>query len=558
MKILTAVMVCLLTLAAYWPALHNEFVMDDTSVIGGNQDFLDVQNYSWFFSARGYFEISREESYRPIVTLTHILDARVWRAQGGHILNLALHAGIGFMLADIGFELGLPAASVLLGSALFLVHPAYSETVYVITYREDLLCGFFLLVAFRLLLGGSVWWAQAPYLIALFSKEIAVPLPLALWVLNRMRPGTFNARQLTTTCAMASLYIYIRFFVFPSPNMALAHPTFLHWAPAEMRILLNYARLIVWPDTLSIDHRTSLFKTASIPLMILASAIVLFSAYGLVLAWRRRSLHAFFFGWGPVMSIPVWNLISIANGSAERYLYIPMIFPSLGMAHMANVHLLEGGGWRGGSVARKGLWVVIILILAALGARTHVRGYDYRNYRAILQKEININPKCAICAYMLSLEYENLNDMPTARHWAERSLEIDPEFYPAHLQLARSDMAANHLADARKHLDYVLKTQPIDADVALHVACYYMKIGDTPSAQAWASNAALTKSRWPSQLIYDILRDVRQQIHTLSKSDTGVLNEPKVAGFPPAPDGLPFPPAPDARATPDAESSDSP
>src|SRR3990167_7558850 len=99
MKIATAVMLCLLALTVYWPTMHNEYLMDDTAVLRGNLDLLEVDNYSWFFSARDYFEISREESYRPVVTLTHLLDSRVWHEQGGHLLSLGLHAGIALMLA---------------------------------------------------------------------------------------------------------------------------------------------------------------------------------------------------------------------------------------------------------------------------------------------------------------------------------------------------------------------------------------------------------------------------------------------------------------------------
>lgn len=502
--------IALITIAivAYWPTYQNEFSMDDTAVISGNLDLHEVQNFSWFYSKDAYFEFSREASYRPVVTLTHLFDSRVWDETGGHIFNLVLHAGVGILMALIGVRLGMPPVASFIGAALFIVHPAWSEAVYVITYREDVLCTFFVLLSLRLLLSGSVWAAQIPFLLALFSKEMAAPFPVALWILNRWKPGFIGRRQFAALWGANILYLFVRFYVFPSPNVPLEHPSFTHWAPAEIRILMNYVRLMVWPDFLSIDHRTSVPVAASFGVYLAGSTIAIFAAYAGWIMWKRRTLNLFLFGWGAVMSMPVWNVITTLNESAERFMYLPMIFPCLGLAGLFHCHVIEG------RTRRRLGWTVVMIILAALTIRTHIRGYDYRTYIGLLQKELETNKKCAICAYVLSLEHEMLKEYGTAREWAEAALRINPEFYPAHLFLARADMANNRLGDARKHLDEVLRTQPIDADVALHVAAYYMKAGDTPTAQAWAANAAFTRPRWPSQMIYDILRDIQGQIAT--------------------------------------------
>ena len=83
----------------YFPAIRNGFVLDDGTAIVDNRD-LDNPSLSWIFG-RDYFEISREISYRPMVTLTHLLDRR-WGAPGGHLLNLLLHASVGAGLFLVG------------------------------------------------------------------------------------------------------------------------------------------------------------------------------------------------------------------------------------------------------------------------------------------------------------------------------------------------------------------------------------------------------------------------------------------------------------------------
>ncbi len=520
------VVLIFVAILTYFPAFTAEYSMDDMAVITGNVDLATIPTFKWLFSRR-YFEFAREDSYRPVVTISHLLDSRWWGPEGAHTINVALHAAIGALLAVIGHRLGLPSPASLLGATLFLVHPAYSEAVYVVTLREDLLSAFFLLLALWMYLRGFLWLAQLPFALALFSKEMAIPFPAMVAVLAYIRRGSIQPRQILAACGTDMIYLLIRFWILPSPNVPTAFPSMIHWAPAEIRILLNYLRLLIWPDILSIDHRTSLVKSISAGLMILGSAVVVFSIYGLIGSFRRRSLNAFFFSSGVILSTPIMNILTTNNESAERFLYVPMMFPALGIGSLVYSAVLVRAVSTNSDKPRdppgRGLeWAVVIGVLMALAARTHMRGHDFQTYRHILHKELEINPRSYICAYMLGLEYEPLN-AAMAQHWAEQCLKINDEFYPARLFLSRLEMSRNRLIEARQHLDYVLRTQPIDADVAFHVAAFYLKKGDTHLAKEWAVNATLTKSRWPSQMIYDILRDVRRQVWGPARGDTRIV-----------------------------------
>ena len=164
------VLLCLSAVAAltYLPAFQNGWVMDDGYVISQNRD-LDIPILEWIFGA-DYFIFSRELTYRPVVSLTHVLD-RWWGLAVGHALNLALHAVTCTVLYALGKSL-FGRSAALWGTLLFLVHPAYSEAVYVITFREDLLCGVFLASAFWAALRAKTFWSALFFGAALLSKKL--------------------------------------------------------------------------------------------------------------------------------------------------------------------------------------------------------------------------------------------------------------------------------------------------------------------------------------------------------------------------------------------------
>src|ERR1043165_9644255 len=86
--------------AVYATSLSNGFTFDDPSVIQEAGGFLAHPNLSAFFSTE-YFQRSGESTYRPIVTLSYVLD---WHIGGGaawafHLQSLFWHlVAVGAML----------------------------------------------------------------------------------------------------------------------------------------------------------------------------------------------------------------------------------------------------------------------------------------------------------------------------------------------------------------------------------------------------------------------------------------------------------------------------
>ena len=196
-RILLPIMVSLISLLAYLNTLHHQFVFDDFRIIVNNPYIKDWKYFPTLFN-RDYFKISGELSYRPIVTLSYFIDDSMWHLNpfGFHLTNLLIHtintSLAFFLIYKIIHDLKLSVISCL----FFGTHPILTETVNSVGFREDLLCATFFLLTlfFYVKLYPSKYKntcyiiSLLVYFIALFSKEMAISLPLIIFVLDRFLP----------------------------------------------------------------------------------------------------------------------------------------------------------------------------------------------------------------------------------------------------------------------------------------------------------------------------------------------------------------------------------
>lgn len=117
-----------------------------------------------------------------------------------HVASLIAHAACGVLLYRLlALRLGAPAAFA--GAVWFAAHPALFTAVHwVAAIGDPLACGFVLLAVTAWRGAGAARWLAVPcFLLALLSKESALPLPLALLALERAAPAArsrFPARRL--------------------------------------------------------------------------------------------------------------------------------------------------------------------------------------------------------------------------------------------------------------------------------------------------------------------------------------------------------------------------
>ena len=127
--------ICLLTLAAYFPAWHGGPLWDDDAHL--TQPALQSLDGLW----RIWFDVGATQQYYPVVHSAFWLMHRLWgdATLGYHLVNILLHAGSAFLIGLILRRLAIPGAW--LAACLFALHPVHVESVAWMTELKNTLSG---------------------------------------------------------------------------------------------------------------------------------------------------------------------------------------------------------------------------------------------------------------------------------------------------------------------------------------------------------------------------------------------------------------------------------
>jgi hypothetical protein len=114
---LVGLLLLALTLGAYHAVWQAGFVWDDD----GHVTRPDLRTLPGL--ARIWFEPGATQQYYPLLHSAFWLEHRLWGDHPApyHLLNIALHAGVGFLLYRLLRRLEVPGA--LLAAAAFTLHP---------------------------------------------------------------------------------------------------------------------------------------------------------------------------------------------------------------------------------------------------------------------------------------------------------------------------------------------------------------------------------------------------------------------------------------------------
>ena len=279
-----------LALVLYANTLGNGFVYDDAVTIVKNTMIKDISNVSVLFGNKEYFAFSGEMTYRPVVTFSYFLDYSLYglKPWGYHLTNTILHGLNGVtcyvllvLLSKASLEDRLQVwhrfnTLAFLLSLLFVTHPIVTEAVNCVSFREDLLVFVFYMITLNIYLylktnsvncrtsTTNILYALScvAYLFALFSKEMALTLPLIIycyeWVkADRKSDYQFHSLLLERYnmgySAVTVFYLFIRFYYFYNP---VKGPTweFVDRLLSVPFLIFCYIKVLLFPVSLSADY----------------------------------------------------------------------------------------------------------------------------------------------------------------------------------------------------------------------------------------------------------------------------------------------------------------
>jgi len=356
--ILLIALVVFLSCAA---SLTGDFILDDHSIILNNNFIKNWKNFPLIFSRsyitaiddikvnQGSYGIgSGETTYRPVATATYFVNYAIsgLKPFAYRSLNLSLHI-INAILAYLLFNLLFSNRQLALFSALFFgMHPVNAEVISCTGYRPNSLVLLFILLTVILHFKFKPA-ALLAFIAALFSKEIAVFLPLALAICDLyyfnfdFRKAAANVRWYILYFLTGLVYVFI-YFTFAPPGQEIFRFTALGGNLIRMLNALGfYLKELIFPFEPVYIFPAAIKNSYLMSGLGLAAIFAGIYTVKKMKVWKEASFAVlWFFLW----LLPLNNFIgSFRVGLAYRFLYIPL----LGFALLLGLFLVKARQGKG-------------------------------------------------------------------------------------------------------------------------------------------------------------------------------------------------------------------
>jgi protein O-mannosyl-transferase len=436
---LLGVLLVALTILAYQPAWHAEFVWDDDAHITA------PELRSLHGLARIWTQLGATQQYYPLSESIFWVEHKLWgeATTGYHWLNILLHAVSALLLVKVLRQLKIPGAW--LAAAFFALHPVEVESVAWITELKNTLSGVFYLSAIVAYLGfdqnrnkGNYAMALGLFLLGLLSKTVIAPLPAALLVIFWWQRGKLSWRR--------DVWPLLPFFIAgigAGLLTAWVERKFLHAEGAEYnlpiieRFLIAgrdvwfYLGKLFWPvDLVFIYPRWNVSQGVWWQYLFPVAVLVLLG----VLVWRRwRGTLAgllFFVG-------TLFPALGFFNGYSFRYSFVSDHFQylaSLGPLTLAAAGITAGLGF----FRKKAPFLEPMLcigLLLVLGTLTWKQCGLYANAETFWRTTLRLNPDAWMAHNNLSAVLCGKGQIDEAIGQSQEAIRLKPDVAEAHSNL---------------------------------------------------------------------------------------------------------------------------
>ena len=203
-----------------------------------------------------------------------------------------------------------------LTALLFGLHPVHTETITYMASAMDAIGIVFFLGAFYLYLQNKIFPSVIISLLAFFTTEIALTLPILIifydWVVGKLSKN--RAIIYSWFGAMAAFYVVVRFAVL---NITTRGPyladSFYLTMLTMTKVLLQYIWVLIWPVNLTSNHIISPgieafvyrnYQTATIVAqsifdldILLSIAVIIFLIFIVFISRKKYPIISFSLGW---------------------------------------------------------------------------------------------------------------------------------------------------------------------------------------------------------------------------------------------------------------------
>jgi protein O-mannosyl-transferase len=514
---LPPVLVCVITVLAFLPALDGQFLnWDDSTLFTKNLDYrgLGPAQLRWMFTT------ALAGHYMPLTWLTlgfnYVLGGmNPW---GYHLLALLLHAGNAVLFYVVACQLlalvgpgggdrtrqpvAIPAGAVVAALA-FAIHPQRVESVAWVTERGTLVSGGLYLVAVLAYLraaraDGFGWrWGGVLSLLAfaaaVLAKGMALSLPVTLLILDIYPLRRWLGRRRS---ALAEKIPYAVVAVLGAAVVVLARTRGAQWSDltdygigARVAVaaysLWFYPASTIWPSGLTPLYeapvRASLlearFLVPSLALVALTAALVTLRHRfpGGLAAWAHSA----------AVVAPVSGIVHSGNQLvSDRYSYLA----GLGFALVAGYGVTWAAYQR--RAGRLSGWVAavatvgLVLSLGALALGTRGQSGVWRDSETLWRWAADQDPECARCQAILGEAIVYAADGGPARldegeAHVRRAIALRPSMAVSYYTLGTILLVRGQYGEAEAALSTYMRLAPGDFHGPARLALVYL-VQDRP------------------------------------------------------------------------------
>ncbi len=478
-NILVIITIIILTTLSYFNTLNNSFVYDDNTYVVENKQIRSIANISMAFISTYPPDAKEQGLYRPLVTVSYIVDYALWglNPKGFHLANLILHiltSIIVYLLALEIIKTQWPSAVV---GIVFALHPVHTEAVTWVVGRAEVMAGLFYFLAFLFYIkaGNSPSFKNRQfissnifYFLALLSKEIAVTLPILLFAydyffFHRQRSAEIIEllkKRYLSFIILTFIYIIIRFAVLgaigPQKNLSFAPDVGLYERFLTIIVVIGYyMRLLFLPFNLTVDYVFPKIASLSLPVFIYGG-ILLVSIGITVLLYKRSKMLSFSIALFFITLLPVMNIIPIGELIAERFLYIPLISFALLIGISTDYFFIRFSS----KFLRIIISIPLIFLAAFYSLLTISRNYDWKDAFTLWKATIYTMPASSVAHNNLGVEYVKKEEHIDAIVEYKKAIELSPKYSHALTNLGDAYLKIGLIDEAIDFYKKAIEAEP--------------------------------------------------------------------------------------------------
>ncbi len=467
----------LVTIAVFGNALFGgyDYAFDDVHLIVSNKRLDTLQGAVEGFVGDYYTTSERAPSgeyralgyYRPIPIFLNGLDAQLWgrRPFGFHLTNVLFHLGVVLSFYFLAARLLRHRPAALGVSLLFAVHPAHTESVTFISGRVDVVAAFFYVLS--LLWFVRAWDSENRerrtalsllfFFLALLSKEMAVTLPVAVFLVAILFPHSpFRGwraalRRTLPYLGVIGVYAVVRLLVIGSmvSRSGGVQGNLAEVWRRSVTVLFEYTELLVWPPfRFNVEPPVAVPEATNAALVLKAGLLIALVILGVVAARRGAAAIALGIFWTAVALVPVAQIVPVETLVGERFLYIPTLGACILIASSFRSALLRSAE---PPRVRRLLWAALLgLIVIAYGANTIKRNAFWKDNFTFWLAKTRLSVGSAEAHTALAIEYALRGQKAEAFSEYQTALTYDPRHFEALHNVALLLLEAGRAGEALK------------------------------------------------------------------------------------------------------------